>query len=62
MIPKWLYLLLERNIKTNCKGRCYMPMSVYNHIKMLLYTRNIDTSIDMINYTYNSYLLKYDEL
>ena len=53
----------EGILRANCKkGRCYIPAVVYNaYLRWYSTQRNIDTS-GYDKCTYNSYLLKYDEL
>ena len=53
----------EGVLRANCKkGRCYIPAVVYNaYLRWYFTQRNIDTS-GYDECTYNSYLLKYDEL
>ena len=53
----------EGILRANCKvGRCYIPAVVYNaYLRWYFTQRNIDTS-GYDECTYNSYLLKYDEL
>ena len=53
----------EGILRANCKkGRCYIPAVVYNaYLRWYSTQRNIDTR-GYDKCTYNSYLLKYDEL
>ena len=53
----------EGILRANCKkGRCYIPAVVYNaYLRWYSTQRNIDTK-GYDKCTYNSYLLKYDEL
>ena len=53
----------EGILRANCKkGRCYIPAVVYNaYLRWYSTQRNIDTR-GYDECTYNSYLLKYDEL
>lgn len=53
----------EGILRSNCKsGKCYIPAEIYNsYLRWYFTQRNIDTR-GYDECTYNSYLLKYDEL